>query len=238
MRTSSNKTSKTSNKHCLIDVEHLSVHFEGYKALDDISFQVDEGDFVYVIGPNGSGKSTLLATLTGLLEPTSGKVSVDTKGGIGYLPQKLFNKRNIPITVEEVIYSGFDKQYLHIKEVQRKQIEKWLHTMQIEHTLKMPIDKLSGGQQQRVYLIRALINKPKLVLLDEPTSALDPGFRDHFNQLLESLHRLGITILYITHDLHEYQDENKKVLYVDQKIHYYGSVKEYKCIHEGGHTHV
>ncbi|OCN05283.1 hypothetical protein A4S06_09250 [Erysipelotrichaceae bacterium MTC7] len=238
MSTSLNKTSKTSNKHSVIEVDHLSVSFEDYKALDDISFTVDEHDFVYVIGPNGSGKSTLLATLTGLLKPTSGTVSLHVDGEIGYLPQKLFNKRNIPITVKEVIYTGIAKPSLHIKPEERKLMESWLDKMQIKHTLHMPIDTLSGGQQQRVYLIRALINQPKLLLLDEPTSALDPSFREHFNQLLETLHQQGTTILYITHDLHEYKDEGKKILYIDQRIHYYGSVKEYKCIHEGGHQHV
>lgn len=237
MQTYLNKTQKTSNKHWIIDVQNLSVSYEDFEALSNISFQVETGSFVYIVGPNGSGKTTLMNVLTGLTHPSHGKYSIYTDT-FGYLPQNISHYKTFPITVEEVIYSGYKKQTFIIPQAIREEIRHWLKVMEIEDLLHRPMGRLSGGQQQRVLLIRALVNKPELLILDEPTSALDPTFRDLFNSIIDHLHQSGVTIIYVTHNLTENEDPEKLILEINQKILYYGSIREYQLLDKGMYNHV
>lgn len=231
--TYSNKIS-TISKQPLISLEHITVKYDTLVALKDISFEIHPQDYLYIIGPNGAGKSTLIKLLTGLLKPSAGALSVYTHS-IGYLPQMLNQKPNFPITVNEVIYTGFKKQHLFMNTDDIKLIQTWLDKMQIGSIGNKLMSTLSGGQQQRVYLIRALISNPELLILDEPTSALDPNFRTLFHQVLQELHAHGTTIVFITHDINESMN-NGKVLYFDQSLLFIGSFEEYKLW--GGHHHV
>ena len=98
--------------------------------------------------------------------------------------------------------------------------------LRIEDLLSQKIGTLSGGQSQRVFLARALVHKPKLLIMDEPTSALDPGFRDEFYQLIKQLHdEEGVAIVLISHDLNSVNQYAKKLLYLDQKVVYFGTVQ-------------
>lgn len=234
MRTCSNKTSKTSKRH-LIEFNNASVSFGTLEALKDITFSIYKGDFLYIIGPNGSGKTTLVRLLAGLVKPTTGNVKRCDES-CGYLPQMVRQRYNFPITVKEVIYSGFKKQSLFINQEDKKKIHYWLEKMNISELENSLMFNLSGGQQQRVLLIRALINNPELLILDEPTSALDPEFRDYFYKLISEVHKNGTTILFITHDLHKPLLDDAKVLEIDQVIKFYGTYFEY--LKERGEKHV
>lgn len=226
MPTSSHKTSSTLNEHLAIKLSDVNVDFGEYRALKNINLEIKKGMLLYVIGPNGSGKTTFIRLLANLLEPTQGTIE-RSKDRLGYLPQKLNQNPNFPITVEEVIYSGFEKQSLIISKEDRELIKSWLKKMQIEHLLKEPIIHLSGGQQQRVYLIRALISNPDVIILDEPTSALDQSFRGFFNEFIKSLHHEGKTIIYVTHELHGTLCDCANVLYIDQDIRFFGNLEQY-----------
>ena len=233
MQTYSAKTTKTLNEP-LIEFNNATVTFGSLVALKDISFTIDKNDFIYIIGPNGAGKSTLVKLLAGLVKPTSGSV-VRRDSRCGYLPQMLSQKLNFPITVNEVIYSGFPKQKLIIPKEVKKKINLWLKQMKIENLGKKMMSNLSGGQQQRVLLIRALITNPDLLILDEPTSALDPEFRDFFYDFISNIHNQGTTILFVTHDLHTPLADNVKILDIDQEIKFYGCLKDF---HQRGETDV
>lgn len=230
----SNKTTKTSKKS-LLEFNDISVRFGDLVALKDINIEINSGDFVYIIGPNGAGKSTLVKLLAGLLKPTTGTVTrVDNK--CGYLPQMLHQKLNFPITVYEVIYSGYCNQRLIMPKKVKGEIDFWLKTMNIEGLGNKIVSNLSGGQLQRVLLIRALITNPDLLILDEPTSALDPEFRNFFFNYIHQLHEKGTTILFITHDLQKpMKTEKIKILEIDQKIKFFGSPEQY--VEFGGHFH-
>jgi len=226
MPTYINKTSTTLNKPYQIEVCNVSVAFEDYTALKNISFTLNKGEYLYIVGPNGSGKTTLIRLLSGLQKATSGLCKINNDK-IGYLPQKLNTKKYFPITVEEVIYSGFKKQSFMMKKEAKELIKNWLETMQIAQLMKKPMGVLSGGQQQRVFLIRTLISEPEVLILDEPTSALDPAFRNYFNHFIDELHKQGTTIIYVTHDLHDVNQTDKKVMFIDQEIKFYGSILNY-----------
>jgi len=218
----------------LIDFKDVSVSFGKFKVLQNITFSIKEGEFLHIIGPNGSGKSTLVKLLVGLLEPSSGEIHLD-RVQMGYLPQKLNTKAFFPMTVKEVIYSGFEKQKLIPTKKDDQIIDAWLETMNISDLKHRSMSYLSGGQQQRVFLIRALIGNPKLLILDEPTSALDPSFREKFYQMLYQFQQdHHTTNIHVTHDLTDAVKDNCLTMYIDQTIKFFGTYHDYHHYeHEG-----
>jgi zinc transport system ATP-binding protein len=221
----------------MIQYQDVSVNFGKFNVLSDITFSIQKGDFLHIVGPNGSGKTTLVKLLVGLLSPSSGNISVRNVQ-MGYLPQKLTTKVNLPMTVREVIYSGFAKQRLKPTKEECALIRSWLDIMEIPQLFNESMSYLSGGQQQRVFLIRALISNPELLILDEPTSALDPSFREKFYELLYRLQQdQQMTIIHVTHDLTDAVKNNCKVMYVDQKIKFFGTYPEFEHFEHGGHHH-
>lgn len=210
----------------LIESKNISVNFGKMIALDKVNFSVDSNDYLAIVGPNGSGKTTLMRALLGLIETSSGEfvLSPDfSRDQIGYLPQKGFNHdKHFPASVYEIIMTGLNRTSLRKADV-NKEILELSQKLGIESLLKKRIGYLSGGQQQRVLLARALINKPKLLILDEPTSALDPTIREEFYQLIKKLHQdENVSIILISHDLSSVSLYATHILYLDQKVVFYG----------------
>lgn len=222
----------------MITYEQVSVSFGKFVALHDVNFHLKKGDFLHIVGPNGSGKTTLVKLLVGLLKPTSGTIHIENVH-MGYLPQKLNTKVNLPMTVQEVIYSGFKKQKLKTHKDECALIQAWLDKMEIPQLLHESMSYLSGGQQQRVFLIRALISNPEILILDEPTSALDPSFREKFYHLLYDLQQeKQMTIIHVTHDLTDAVKDQCLTMYVDQKVKFFGTYKDFQSFEHRGHHHV
>lgn len=226
MQTYSNKTSNTSKKQAIISVNDVSLEIDHLQILEHVSFDVEPGSIVYIVGANGSGKSSLMKLLMGLRLPTSGSIHIQANN-VGYLPQNQNIRPAFPITVEEVIYSGFKHQKLFIPKETKNEISLWLKKMQIEDLYAQPMNTLSGGEQQRVLFIRALVNNPEVLILDEPTSALDPMFKLHFNAFVEEMHERGTTIIYVTHDLHDKLTKNSRVILINKGLEFDGSISDY-----------
>jgi len=218
-----------------LDVNHLTVRYGNYDAIRDVSFQVEDGDFINIIGPNGGGKTTLIKSLIGLVTPSSGSIEVSpvVHNRIGYLPQKGFlNDPSFPATVEEVLYTGILQQAevsRYITKEHKQQIDQLLLKMDVYHLKKRLISSLSGGQQQRIFIIRAMLSNPKILVLDEPTTALDPDFRKSFSQLLKKINLVEqMTIINVTHELDEELKRGSKVLHIDQTMRFFGSYESFK----------
>lgn len=199
----------------LLKVEHLSkVYGKGeneVKALDDVSFLIQQGEFVAIIGPSGSGKSTLLHILGGVDRPTSGHVFLDGKDVYSQNEEQLaiFRRREIGliyqfynlIPVLDVEENMTLPVLMDGREVNEKRIKELLHTLGLEGRKKHLPNQLSGGQQQRVSIGRALMNAPAIVLADEPTGNLDSKNSQEIMELLKlSNQKYGQTLVVITHD--------------------------------------
>ncbi len=199
----------------ILRVENLSKTYgkgdNTVKALDNVSFSVNKGEFVAVIGPSGSGKSTLLHILGGVDIPTGGKVYVDGQDVYAQNEEKLavFRRRQVGL-----IYQFYNLiPVLDVKEnitlpvlldgrkVNKERLEELLVTLKLKGREKHLPNQLSGGQQQRVSIGRALMNAPAIVLADEPTGNLDSKNSQEIVELLKmSNQKYNQTLIVITHD--------------------------------------
>lgn len=182
------------------------------RAVDDVSFDVERGEFVAIVGASGSGKSTLMHMIGGVDIPTSGHIYIDDKEITGMKPDKLaiFRRRQIGIvyqfynlipilTAEENITLPID---LDRRKVNKSRLDEVMRTLGIEDKRNSLPNQLSGGQQQRVSIARAVITEPALLLADEPTGNLDSKATDDIVSLLKMTNKnFGQTIIMITHDL-------------------------------------
>jgi putative ABC transport system ATP-binding protein len=191
-----------------VQVENLEKRFDAVRALADVSFEVEAGEWIAIMGPSGSGKTTLINILGGLDQPTSGRVVVDgmeigqlsereltryRSDKIGFVFQQ-FHLVPYLTALENVMLA----QYFH-SITDEKEAAEALRRVGLAERLEHLPAQLSGGEQQRVAIARALINHPKLILADEPTGNLDEENEATILKLLHELHSAGHTILVVTH---------------------------------------
>ena len=217
----------------IISLNEVDVYFKDYKVLSDLTFDIDEGDYIGIIGPNGSGKTTMVKAILGLIGEIKGEIKVEDKRNIAYMPQLTgSNSKFFPAKVREVVATGLLKNKSFPKFVTRKDYEKVdeiLKELQMYDRRDSLIGELSGGQKQRVLLARAIVSDPKILILDEPTSALDPRLRDKLYKLIEELNRKkGLTVLFISHDVGTIKKYVDKVMYLDKRLVFYGTPLEFE----------
>ena len=186
-------------------------------ALNKLSFQVNEGEFVAVMGPSGCGKSTLLNILGLLDDPDSGSFLFNNIEVAGFNERKRadLRKRNIGFVFQSfnlidelTVFENVELPLIYLgvkREERKKRVEEMLDKMQIMHRRNHYPQQLSGGQQQRVAVARAVVNKPKLILADEPTGNLDSSNGNEVMELLTDLNEQGTTIIMVTHSEHDAQ---------------------------------
>ena len=194
-----------SENKCLLQVENLNVYYGSIHAIKGISFQVNEGEIVTLIGANGAGKSTTLNTIAGLLKPKSGSVTFDGKLISGMTANKIVplgmalcpEGRRIfqHMTVRENLEMG---GYSRPKNEIDDSIEQVFHRFpRLKERRRQIAGTLSGGEQQMLAISRALMSKPKLMMLDEPSMGLAPILVDQIFDIIKELHKAGTTILLV-----------------------------------------
>ena len=191
----------------LFEVKNLTLGYEKENIIENISFTVNENDFILVVGKNGAGKSTLIKGILGLIKPKSGDIIFDKnlkRNLIGYMPQETKVSQSFPASVYEIVLSGRINKMgfrpFYNKEDKLKANEA-LKILNIYNIKNKSFEDLSGGQRQKVLLARSLCATEKLLILDEPSNNLDQISREEFYLLLMKLNKeLGITIMMISHD--------------------------------------
>ena len=215
----------------LISCKDVSLGYEGKTVVENLNFEINDGDYLYILGENGSGKSTLMKTLLGLRKPMSGTIEYGLNHNeIGYLPQQTIVQRDFPASVKEIVMSGFLNHCglrpfysKDEKRIARENMEK----LGISDLKKRCYRELSGGQQQRVLLARALCATTKLIVLDEPVAGLDPKVTAEMYDLINNLNKEGITVVMVSHDIQAAMTYATKILYVSDKPQFFDSKKKY-----------
>ena len=211
------------SKNKLIDLNNITVSFDGETVLDNLSLSIQDGEFVTLLGASGCGKTTTLRIIAGFIEPDSGDVFFDGKRINGVPPYKrhintifqryaLFPNYNVYDNV------AFGLRVSKVPEAEIKErVTEMLALVGLKGYDKRKVDKLSGGQQQRVAIARAVVNRPKVLLLDEPLAALDYKLRKDMQSELKRIQRqLGITFIFVTHDQEEALSMSDKIVVMNE----------------------
>ena len=200
----------TADGTCVVDLRDVTKRFGDVVAVDNVSMQIQCGEFVTLLGPSGCGKTTTLRLISGFEQPTTGEIFLNAKDVAGVAPYErdttvvfqdyaLFPHRN----VEQNVAFGLRMRGEKKEAIQRK-VQEMLSMVDLEGLGKRRISELSGGQQQRVALARSLVLEPSVMLLDEPLGSLDLKLRKQMQVELKRIQRrLGTTSIYVTHDQEE-----------------------------------
>ncbi len=218
----------------MIEVENVFFSYNSKPVLEEVNFTVKKGEFVAVLGPNGAGKTTLLKLILGLLKPDKGRIKVfgyDTRKEkdkileiAGYLPQRELLHTDIPLKVYQVISMPLKAKG---KRVDKNSILKTLSIVGLEEIYSANFNELSGGLQQRVLIARALIQKPKILLLDEPFNGVDLPSQEKIIEILNLLSKENnVTIIAVVHNINPLLHHVDKVILLNRKLIAIGTPNE------------
>jgi len=206
----------------VITVDDLTVRYEQHTALSHVNFTVEEKEFIGIIGPNGGGKTTLIKAILGLKKIDEGRIVVDAKEVVGYVPQVSTFDKGFPISVMDVILTGHLPKKIkfghRFKGHDESHALRVMTQLGIDGLASRQIGQLSGGQMQRVLIARALMNHPTVLVLDEPTASVDQGTKVDIYEMLKSLNKV-ITIIIITHDTTQMWPYLDRCIYINKTAH-------------------
>ncbi len=205
----------------IISIDSLSkTYSNGFKALDDVSFDIEEGEILALLGPNGAGKTTLISIICGMTNPSEGTVLVaghdvvkefrKTRGEIGLVPQELTTDM-----FETVFNTVSFSRGLNGKKADPALIDQILRDLSLYDKRDNALRELSGGMKRRVLIAKALSHEPRILFLDEPTAGVDVALRKDMWQLVERLRKTGVTIILTTHYIEEAQEIADRIGVID-----------------------
>ncbi len=221
-------------KRPILKLDHVSVRIDNTLALDDLSFELHQGERIAVIGPNGAGKSTLFNVISGVLMPTQGQTNVYGSASgehicIAYVPQRSQADWTFPVNVADVVMMGRTGKlglFRWPKSTDWDHVYNALELVNMKSMAKRQIGELSGGQQQRVFIARALAQEAELMLMDEPLTGLDVKSQEDIFMILDKLRQHGVTVMLATHDLNLAAELFDRLILLNQKIIAFGRANE------------
>lgn len=222
----------------LIEISNLTVSYNGHIAIDKVGVNIKEKEFICLVGENGSGKSTIIKAILGLIKQDKGRIKLSiNQSDVSYLEQFNMKELDFPGSAKEIIMTGLQKKgsRLFYSKKDVKTFNEICKILNIENIINNRIGELSGGQRQRVMLARAMISKPKLLILDEPCSGLDKKISDKLYDILLDINKeYGTTVIMSIHNVEELSKVNEKknvdirVIHMSKSIKYDGKLKEWK----------
>ncbi|QQL49036.1 ABC transporter ATP-binding protein [Mucilaginibacter ginkgonis] len=204
----------------LLNVQGLYVSYGNFKAVQDISFSVQQGEIFGLLGPNGAGKTSTLSAIEGLIKFDAGSITVDgydvlkdplhARAAMGVQLQSTSFQPELNVTQILQLFGG-----IYGVDMNRDKLQSILRDIQLEDAAHKKFSQLSGGQQQRVSLVIATIHNPRLVMLDEPTTGLDPQSRRQLWERIEAIRGQGHSVLLTTHSMEEAEAVCDRIAIVD-----------------------
>ena len=221
-------------KKAVITCRNVTLGYENMTVLENVSFELDAGDYLCVVGENGAGKSTLIKCLAGLKKPMEGEIVFSpeiTRGDVGYLPQQTAIQRDFPASVREVVTSGclnHSRIIPFYAKADRERAKKHMDELGITELADRSYRELSGGQQQRVLLARALCASNKMLILDEPVTGLDPIVTSDIYDIIREVNKkYAMTIIMVSHDVKTAVRSANKILHLKHTARFFGSTEDY-----------
>lgn len=219
----------------ILKLDKVTLGYSSKKIVSNISLEIEQGEYVYVIGENGVGKSTFIKGLINLIKPLSGKIIYDKsikKSDIGYIPQLNTSMQNFPASVYEIAISGtlnnniFNTKYNASDKALTDEV---LKELKIYNLKDKCFRELSGGQQRKVLLARAMTSTSKILIMDEPVTGLDPKATENFYSLIKKLNiEKNITVIVVSHDMKAAVKYADKVLHLHVDGFCYGDINQFK----------
>lgn len=219
------------NDQPILNVSRLTFRYNGRDALENITFQLHEGERIAIVGPNGAGKSTLIKVIAGVLQPTSGEVNIygtrpDRHVCIGYIPQRNQVDWHFPLSVADVVMMGRSAKLGPFNFPRKRDwevVHHALETVELTNLAERQIGQLSGGQQQRMFIARALAQEAALMLMDEPLTGLDAPSQEGILNLLDRLKSEKATVMVATHDLDQAATHFDRIMLLNHRLVAFGN---------------
>jgi ABC-2 type transport system ATP-binding protein len=215
----------------IVDVEHVSKSFGPVRAVDDVSFSVERGEFFGLLGPNGAGKTTTIRVLLDIFKPDQGRVSIlsgpmteEKKNRVGYMPEERGLYQDLAldrVLTYLAALKGMSTADIHAR------LGEHLERFDLAQHRHKKVKELSKGMQQKAQIIATIIHRPELLIIDEPFSGLDPVNTQMVKDLLRDLHRQGTTVIMSTHQMHQVEELCERILLIHQgKVMLYGRLDD------------
>lgn len=235
----------------VLEARHINLRYGNRLVLEDITFTLERGQRIAVVGPNGAGKSTLFKIIAGVIQPTSGKVTVYGEGPgdhicIAYVPQRSQVDWQFPVNIHDVVMMG----RVGVLGVGRmpgirdhQLVQNCLSIVGLSDLANRQISELSGGQQQRMFIARALAQQAEIILMDEPLNGLDIPSQEAILSILYTLQQQKVTVMVATHDLHQAAEKFDRVMLLKGTLLGFGEASQVLTPENlmrtyGGHLHI
>lgn len=209
-------------KDAILEVQNLTKIFGSFKAVDEVSFSVKEGEILGLLGPNGAGKTTTIQMLLGVLTPTKGSVNYFGKD-LATHREEILEQVNFSTTYTNLPWSLSVREnltfiaYLYDIAQRKKRVDEILELFKLQDLAKKTMAQLSAGQLTRVNIAKAFINKPRVLLLDEPTASLDPDIASYIrNIILREKESAHMTVLWTSHNMGEVEEMCDRVIFINK----------------------
>lgn len=218
----------------VVSVENLTVAYGNHTVIDDLSFTVNEGDFLVVVGENGVGKTTLVRSLLGFLKPKRGTVNIPNHTKIGYVPQFRNLDEEYPLSIRDFVALNTKPRLLPwLKKQERNRVDRMIRENDLTKIADRPLGLASGGEKQRAYLAQALLPNPNLLILDESTASLDNEMKYELLDLVTRFQQNGLSVMFITHDWALAKKYGTRFLHMTPETYTTGSIAELPIPGEG-----